>query len=155
MLRQRRPLESYLLWGTLCLVALAVVIVFAKPLTTRQNKAKPTLDLRVADKDGRMRVDWDPSNPAIQSAQGATLEVEDGKSFNRYPVEANVLRSGGLDYIRKTDDVLLTITLYHDGRPGVQTSVRRIAPIVPPQAVASSPDPTLPPERRQARSRRR
>ena len=56
-----------------------------------------------------MRVDWDPSNPAIQAAQGATLEVEDGKSFNRYPVEANVLRSGGLDYIRKTDDVLLTI----------------------------------------------
>src|SRR5690349_7080463 len=98
MLHQRRPLKSYLLWGTLCLVALAVVIVFAKPLTTRQNKAKPAVDLRVADKDGRMRVDWDPSNPAIQSAQGATLEVEDGKSFNRYPVEANVLRSGGLDY---------------------------------------------------------
>jgi hypothetical protein len=154
MLRQRRPLESYLLWGTLCLVALAVVIVFAKPLTVRQNKAKPTLDLRVADKDGRMRVDWDPANPVIQAAQGATLEVEDGKSFNRYPVEASVLRSGGLDYIRKTDDVLLTITLYHDGRPGVQTSVRRIAPLVPAQ-VASSPAPPPPPERRQVRSRRR
>lgn len=151
MPRKRRPLESYLLLGAIFLVALAVIVVFAKPLTARQNKAKPTLDLRVADKDGRMRVDWDPSNPAIQAAQGATLEVEDGKSFNRYPVEASVLRSGGLDYIRKTDDVLLTITLYHDGRPGEQTSVRRISPITPPQ-VASTP---APPERSQVRSRRR
>jgi hypothetical protein len=97
-----------------------------------------------------MRVDWDPSNPAIQAAQGATLEVEDGGAFNRYPVEANVLRSGGLDYVRKTDDVLLTLTLYHDGRPGLQTSVRRISQVGP--QVASSPEP---PDRRHVRSRRR
>src|SRR6478672_3727344 len=129
MLRQRRPLESYLLWGTLCLIVLAVVIVFAEPLTARQSKTKPTLDLRVADKNGRMRIDWDPSNPAIQAAQGATLEVEDGGVFNRYPVEANILRNGGLDYVRRSEDVFLTLTLYQDGRPGLQSSVRRISPI--------------------------
>ena len=41
MSRQRRPLESYLLFGTLLLIALAVVIVFAKPLTARQIKPSP------------------------------------------------------------------------------------------------------------------
>jgi hypothetical protein len=133
----------------LFLAALTAAILFAKPLTARQEKSKPNLDLKVADKDGRIRVDWDPSNPAVQAAQGATLEVEDGGSFNRYPVEANVLRSGGLDYVRKSDDVLLTITLYHDGRPGLQSSIRRISRVTP-QVAAASPPESRP---RQARSR--
>ena len=137
MSRRLRPLEYYLLLGTLFLVALTAVILLAKPLTARQDKPKPNLDLRVADKDGRIRVDWDPSNPSVQAAQGATLEVEDGGSFNRYPVEANILRSGGLDYVRKSDDVLLTITLYHDGRPGLQSSIRRISRVSPQVAVSS------------------
>jgi hypothetical protein len=150
MSRRQHPLEYYLLLGTLFLAALTAAILFAKPLTARQNKAKPSLELRVADKEGRIRVDWDASNPAIQAAQGATLEVEDGGAFNRYPVEASILRSGGLDYVRKTDDVLLTITLYHDGRPGLQSSVRRISPVGPQFASSQTP-----PERPQARSRRR
>ena len=92
------------------------------------QKAKPGLELKVVDQSGRIRVDWNANNPLVQSAQGATLEVEDGGSFNRYPVEPNILKSGGLDYVRRSEDVLLTLTLYHDGRPGVQSSVRRIAP---------------------------
>jgi hypothetical protein len=150
MSRRRRPLEYYLLLGTLFLVALTAAVLLSKPLTARHNRNQPNLDLKVADKDGRMRVDWDVSNPAIQAAQGATLEVDDGGAFNRYPVEASVLRSGGLDYVRKSDDVLLTITLYHDGRPGLQSSVRRISQLGP--QVASSP---APPEPGRARSRRR
>jgi hypothetical protein len=105
------------------------VILLAEPLTARHSKPKPNLELRVADQNGRMRVDWDASNAAVRTAQGATLEVEDGGVFNRYPVEANILRSGGLDYVRRSEDVLLTLTLYQDGRPGTQSSVRRIAPL--------------------------
>jgi hypothetical protein len=55
MSRRRRPLEYYLLLGTLFLVALTAAILLAKPLTARQDKPKPNLDLRVADKDGRIR----------------------------------------------------------------------------------------------------
>lgn len=117
-----------LLWAAL-LTAVTTVLLLARPLMMLETKPKPNLDLRVADQNGRMRIDWDASNAAIQTAQGATLEVEDGGVFNRYPVEANILRSGGLDYVRRSDDVLLTLTLYHDGRPGLQSSVRRIAPV--------------------------
>ena len=126
--RERRP-EFYVLLMTVIVVALTTLVLWARPLSARAGKPKPTLELKVADQNGRMRIDWDSSNPAVQTAQGATLEVEDGGVINRYPVEADILKSGGLDYVRRTDDVLLTLTLYQDGRPGVQTSVRRIAPV--------------------------
>lgn len=126
--RERRP-EFYLLLATIVLSSVTALLLFVRPLIARSNKPKPNLELKVADQNGRMRVDWNASDPLIQSAQGATLEVEDGGAFNRYPVEPNILRSGGLDYVRRSEDVLLTLTLYHDGRPGIQTSVRRIAPV--------------------------
>lgn len=128
---QRRP-EFYLLLWTVILIVLTTIVLLVGPFGTNPAKAKPSLELRVADQGGRMRVDWDANAAVIQSAQGATLEVKDGGVFNRYPVEASILRSGGLDYVRRSDDVLLTLTLYHDGRPGVQSSVVRIAPVERP-----------------------
>ena len=151
----RRPLRSefYLLLATLVLGSLTAILLFARPLTARQEKSKPKLELRVADQSGRMRVDWNAADPMIRSAQGATLEVEDGGAFNRYPVEPNILKSGGLDYVRRSEDVLLTLTLYHDGHPGVQSSVRRIAPVA--LQVAATPPPTKTQSRSRSRSRRR
>lgn len=125
--RDHRP-ELYLLLATIVLGSLTAFLLMGRPLAMFQT-AKPGLELRVADQGGRIRVDWNSNSPLIQSAQGATLEVEDGGSFNRYPVAPNILKNGGLDYIRRSEDVLLTLTLYHDGRPGVQSSVRRIAPL--------------------------
>ena len=120
-----------MLLATIVLAALTAMLLIARPLSTRQSKPRPTLELRVADQNNRLRVDWNPNNPAILTAQGGTLEVEDGGTFNRYPVEPDILRKGGLDYVRRSDDVLLTLTLYHDGRPDLQASVRRIAPLGP------------------------
>jgi hypothetical protein len=119
------------LLATIVLAALTAVLLVARPLSSRQSKPRPNLELRVADQNNRLRIDWDPNNPAVSAAQGGTLEVEDGGTFNRYPVEPEILRKGGLDYVRRSDDVLLTLTLYHDGRPDLQASVRRIAPVAP------------------------
>ena len=112
--------ELYLLLATIVLTAIAAAVFLTEPLSSKQAKPRPSLELRVADQNGRMRVDWDANRSDIQTAPGATLEVEDGGVLNRYPVEPNVLRSGGLDYVRQSDDVLLTLTLYHDGHPGVR-----------------------------------
>jgi len=151
MMTRGRQIDFYLLFWAILLASAATVILLARPLSARHTKPRPTLDLRVADQNGRMRIDWDASDPAIQGAQGATLEVEDGGVLNRYPVEANVLRSGGLDYVRRSDDVFLTLTLYQDGHPGAQSSVRRIAPIQ--LQLASTPAPAV--ERTQPSSRTR
>lgn len=126
--RRRRP-DFYFLLSAAVLSALTVAIVLARPFAGRPAKPRTNLDLKVADQNGRMRIDWDAASPAIQNAQGATLEVEDGGVFNRYPVEPKILRSGGLDYVRRSEDVFLTLTLYQDGRPGLQSSVRRISPV--------------------------
>ena len=138
--------------ATIVLGSLTAFLLMGRPMTMFQ-KAKPGLELRVADHNGRIRVDWNANNPLVQSAQGATLEVEDGGSFNRYPVEPKILKSGGLDYVRRSEDVLLTLTLYHDGRPGVQTSVRRIAPFSAPVVATTPPPITV--QRGGNRSRRR
>ena len=130
-----------MLLATIVLAALTAVLLLARPLSTRQSKPRPNLELRVADQNNRLRVDWNPNNPAVLTAQGGTLEVEDGGTFNRYPVEPEILRKGGLDYVRRSDDVLLTLTLYHDGRPDLQASVRRIAPIGQEVAEVAKKDP--------------
>ena len=140
--------ELYLLLATIVLTAVAAVVFLTEPLSSKQAKPRPSLELRVADQNGRMRVDWDANRSDIQTAQGATLEVEDGGVLNRYPVEPNVLRSGGLDYVRRSDDVLLTLTLYHDGHPGVQSSVRRIAPVALQLANRETPPAPKAPEKR-------
>jgi hypothetical protein len=129
------------LLATIVLAALTAMLLLARPLSTRQAKPRPNLELRVADQDNRLRVDWDAANPAVLTAQGGTLEVEDGGTFNRYPVDPDILRKGGLDYVRRSDDVLLTLTLYHDGRPDLQASVRRIAPLGSEVAQTVTPEP--------------
>jgi hypothetical protein len=147
--------ELYLLLCTIVLTALAAAVFLTEPLSSKQAKPRPSLELRVADQNGRMRVDWDANRSDIQTAQGATLEVEDGGVLNRYPVEPNVLRSGGLDYVRRSDDVLLTLTLYHDGHPGVQSSVRRIAPLGLQLANREPPPAQKPAKKEITRARRR
>ena len=149
-----RP-EIYVLLATIVLAALTVMLLVARPLSEGKAKPRPNLELRVADQSGRLRVDWDAQNQAIQNAQGATLEVEDGGIFNRYPVEPEILRKGGLDYVRRTDDVLLTLTLYHDGRPDLQASVRRIAPLGSEVAAAARVEKPAPAPAPQSRTRRR
>lgn len=129
-----------MLLATIVLATLTALLLIARPLSTRQSKPRPNLELRVADQNNRLRIDWDPANPAVTGAQGGTLEVEDGATFNRYPVEPEILRKGGLDYIRRSDDVLLTLTLYHDGRPDLQASVRRVGPIGQEVADVARPD---------------
>lgn len=136
--RLRRP-ETWLLLLAVILTTLTATVFFSKPLKQREQQAGSFLDLRVADKNGRLRIDWDAANPLIVSSQGATLEVDDGGAFNRYPVDAGILKSGGLDYVRRSDDVLLTLTLLNNGRPGVQTTVRRISTIDLPLVTEQKP----------------
>lgn len=153
MARHRRRPELLLLSGAVLLSTAAAALLMSRPAARNDDSQKPNLNLKVADQKGRMRIDWDASNPAVQAAEGATLEVQDGGSIQRYPVEPGILKSGGLDYVRRSEDVLLTLTLLHGGQPGSQSSVRRIAP-VEQQVTAAAPKPQ-PRRRSSSRSRGR
>jgi hypothetical protein len=147
----RRPAEFWLGLYTLLFVAATAAIAYLHPFPQGEKRIDP-IALRVRDQDGRMRIDWDANNELVRKAQGATLEVDDGGVMNRYPVEPKTLRAGGFDYIRKTPEVLLTLTLFHDGKPGALATVRSIGPI---QAAAPPPPDPTPRRRDQSRGRRR
>jgi hypothetical protein len=148
-----RRLEFWLGLWTLLFVAATAALVFFGSAGNADKGDKRAFVLKVADQNGRMRVDWDASMNLIRTAQGATLEVEDGGTLNRYPVEPRILRAGGLDYIRRSDDVLLTLTLFHNGRANAQASVRAVGAIPKPPVV--EPDRAASERRQTSRARRR
>jgi hypothetical protein len=135
---------------TLLFVAATAAFAYFVSFPSRSVKSD-AIALRVSDQGGRMRIDWDPNNELIRKAQGATLEVDDGGVMNRYPVEPKTLRAGGFDYIRKSPEVLLTLTLFSDGKPGALATVRRVGEI----QVQAEPAPAAAPLREQIRARRR
>lgn len=122
-------------YWTLLLAAAIAMLVYAQPFARLSAHASEPLTLRTTDVNGRMRVEWDPSQEAIRSAQGATLEVVDGSLTNRYPVDPRVLRSGSFDYLRQSDDVLLTMTVHKDGTPGVEGVIRSVGKVPVQEAV--------------------
>ena len=135
---RKRPLEFWLGLWTLLFVAATAAFAYWHPFPKTQKKTE-AIALRASDQDGRIRIDWDTSSELIRAAQGATLEVDDGGVMNRYPVEQKTLRAGGFDYIRKTPEVLLTLTLFQDGKPGALATVRSVGPIHPPVTEQQSP----------------
>lgn len=84
--------------------------------------------------DGRLRLTWNPDLPQIRVATGGTLEVRDGDRSESHPIDGKVLQNGSLDYIRGSDNALLSVTLMDNGKPGSQSVIRVVAPVVAPPA---------------------
>ena len=152
-MRTHRPLEFWLGLWTLVLFAAAAGLAFHKPRPAKAKLTPAAVVLRATDEGGRMRVDWDAAAPAVRAADSAVLEVEDGGRFSKYPVDEKILRAGGLDYIRKSSDVLLTLTLLRDGKAAEQAAIRSVGP--PPMMVSSTPFARPPAAAKSARSRNR
>ena len=121
-----RKTEYRLVGWTLAFGAAAAAVVAANPSHRNQPDAGAFV-LKAAAESGRIRLDWDGSHSKVKAAEAGTLEVQDGGRFERYPLDRKVLLGGGLDYLRKSPDVFLTITLYRSGRPDGQTTVRTLA----------------------------
>jgi hypothetical protein len=151
---RRRPTDFWLGLWTLLFIGATGAIAYFHPFPEKPKEPVKDIAMRITDVNGRLRLDWDTDNESVRRAQGATLEVNDGGVRDRYPVELRTLRAGGLDYVRKSPEVVLKLTLFQDGAPGVFAMVRSIGPILEPVAVAAAP---TPPRRRrvQTRGRRR
>jgi hypothetical protein len=65
---------------------------------------------------------------SVRNADSATLDVLDGGTTSRYPIEPKTLHGGALVYVRQGSDVTLTLTLYKDGQAGEHASVASIGP---------------------------
>jgi hypothetical protein len=105
----------------------------------RETRRAAEFRLNVMEQGGRIRIDWDPSSPAVLSGKSATLFTRDGDATHEYPVSGDALRGGGLDYLRRSNDVLLTLRILPGG---AEASVRAvIAPVPPAQPQTTSETP--------------
>lgn len=152
--RKAGRLERNLFLSTLLLLGLTAAMIFGDPLRRLRPTSPHALILSATDLNSRMRVSWDPGVKAVQEAEGATLEVIDGAVTNRYPIEPRVLRSGTFDYLRQSEDVLLTVTLYRDGRPGLQGVIRSVGKPATAALGGDSGDPQSEPETEPAKPAR-
>jgi len=118
---------------------LAAGVYYAGPIVAPSFRA-PADDLSISasDSEGRMRVTWDRKSPLIENADSARLDVVDGVNQASYPVERSVLQAGSLEYIRHAPDLLLTLTLFHQGSPIHRGIIRSVGgeetrPAIAPQ----------------------
>jgi hypothetical protein len=116
------------------LATAAVLLVYPRPEPPQANPRNSVLEIRAADAGDRLRLQWNSNLADVQRAERAVLEVTDGSQSHSYAVEPAVLRSGQLEYMRHSDDVLLALTLYTQGKPGLSGNVRVVGPPVAPAA---------------------
>ena len=130
----RRPVPVFPVAGTVLFLAATAFLIGWDTGRLSKAQAVPELRLRVIEQAGRIRVDWDPSDPAVRSATSATLVARDGRTSDRYTVNEDAVRGGGLDYLRRSNDVLLKLRM--EGT-GAEASVRAV--IAPPPAPRTVP----------------
>jgi hypothetical protein len=121
--------RNALVWCAAALTAAAAAAVFAinSMRVERARDVNSVLHLEATEANGHIRLSWDPRQARVQRASSATLEVRDGDNSGSYPVDTQVLRRGSLDYVHRSDDVLLTLTLVEDGMPGSRGMLRAIS----------------------------
>lgn len=105
---------------------LAAFVPFGAPLVESAVKPVDDMAFSASDTNGRMRVTWNRNSTLVDTADSARLDVVDGANSATYPVEVGVLRSGTLEYLRHSDDVLLTLTMLREGRPVHREMIRSI-----------------------------
>jgi hypothetical protein len=126
-----------LIWTVLFAIGTGVFLVW-RPQWNTESAARG-FGLRATEREGHIRLDWNPNAAAILRADTARLEAVDGGRPAAYPVENRILRSGGLDYIPQTKDVLLTLTLLRNGIIHEQAAVRSVGPIEQQPAIVEPP----------------
>ena len=151
--------EGFLGLATLLLFLAAAAVAYFRPFAAA-SPAGSRLPLQVTESGGRIRVDWDPALTPVRRADTGMLSVVDGGVAHEYPMDRRVIRSGSFDYVRRSDDVLLTVTLHEQNQQTAQAMIRSVGP--PPLSIPSirgePPSRAKPAPRsraRQSRSRRR
>jgi len=137
-------------WAWALALGLAsLILVAAKPYVIGKPKPDPFL-LKASDRNGRMEIHWDPNLEVVKSAQSAVLDVLDGSDVRRYPVDAKVLRSGALDYLRNADEATVGLVLIRDGHAIGQAAIQSVAPVTE-QVAAERSSPAVAKSRRSRR----
>jgi hypothetical protein len=138
-----RSTELYLGLAAIVFLAGTAAIVIAEPFRATRGYSD-VLPVVAAESDGRIRMDWNASHPLISEADRGLLKVRDGQSVWEYPVEKTTLLQGGLDYLRKSGDVSLTLVLLRGTQTLGQAAIHTFTPApaaAPPAVPAGRQEP--------------
>jgi TonB family protein len=81
------------------------------------------LNLRVRSEDERLRLMWNPHNPAVESATDGTLQILDGTQRRKIRLEGRQIADGSVFYRPLTNDVTFRLDV-HGERATASGSVR-------------------------------
>jgi hypothetical protein len=122
-----QTLESRLFAAAALLAVSAAALFLTEPFRRSAPASARVLPLHVLEEDGRVRVDWDPVASIAAEADSARLIAHDGGATRQYEVDRRALRNGGLDYVKRSDDVLLEFVLLQNGRQLHRATIRAAA----------------------------
>ena len=115
-------------WAGVVILLVAILLMFfGRALVPVLFGPSVPFELQASDASGQMHIRWNAQADGVVRADRAVLEVKDGKQDLQYPVSRTMLANGGLDYTRKTDDVVASLVLYKDGREIERRIVRSIS----------------------------
>lgn len=125
----RRPWRIAAIAGALLVGALAVSAL--PRLRTQNASASESLQLRLLDAQGQLRVEWDRDHEAILDAQAATLYINDGGTIPPIQLDQETTQRGSVTYLRLSEDVTVRMVIQRKGQPPLQELARYVGTPVP------------------------
>jgi proteasome lid subunit RPN8/RPN11 len=98
-------------WGLIAVVmAVAVLAVLGLRLFAPPAAPEP-IALSVAERDGQLQIQWNHSSRTISGAARGTLDITDGQDSRSIPLTQLELSRGSFNYLRKSGDVEIRMTV--------------------------------------------
>ncbi len=117
--------SSVWLWAAL----LILVVIVAAVLVRKPEVSPPaSVSFHIANAGNALQFAWDKNAKPVREATSGALDIKDGSSNFRLPLDAARLREGVFPYALKTGDLQVLLTVYPAKGPPVQESARFLAP---------------------------
>jgi hypothetical protein len=128
-------------WPWLILAALVLLMIAGAAWRFGwQGAPSEPLGLAVIERDGQLRVQWNPATRKVRTATRGALEFSDGGDTKTISLSKEMLESGNFTYVRKSGDVEVRMTVEAPDAARWQEASRYLGrPPVVAGSVASAP----------------
>jgi proteasome lid subunit RPN8/RPN11 len=98
-------------WGVIAVVLTVAVLAILGLRLFAPRPAPEPISLSVAERDGQLQIEWNHSSRTISGAARGTLEIADGQDSRSIPLTQMELSRGNFNYLRKSGDVEIRMTV--------------------------------------------
>jgi len=101
------------------------------------TKAAP-LHLRATDQSGLLRIEWDRNTVASTELLGGSLEITDGETRAKLPLDRAAIRAGSFQFVRHSRMVRITLAIRVLGAGPIEEVTEFSGPMPPPAEAAEA-----------------